>query len=223
MYHDGMLKTISILSQKGGAGKTTLAVNLATAASLAGFETAILDLDQQATAEVWGDWRDGAAPEVLSAKPATLARDLDRIGKAGVSLVVIDTPGAADLAARAAADVADLILVPCRPVGFDLHAIAQSASVVRASGKPGFLVFNAVSPTARTIREDAREVAETYGLSIAPTWLADRVTYRRSAEIGKAAQETEPNGRAAGEIAALWDWTCKQVGMTAQQQRKRRA
>jgi len=206
-----MIKTIAILSQKGGAGKTTFAVHLATAATLAGLETAIVDLDQQATAEAWGEWRDDAPPQVLPAKPATLTRELERIGKAGFDIVIIDTPGAADSAARMAAEVADLILIPCRPVGFDLHAIAQSAGIVKSTGKPGYVVFNAMSPSARALREDAKDVAERYGLSVAPIWLAERAAYRRSVEQGKTVQETEPQSKAAEEIAALWDWTRSQL------------
>ena len=219
-----MMKTIAVISQKGGAGKTTLAIHLACAAHLAGIETAIVDLDQQATAEAWGDWRDDEPPQVLAAKPATLTRQLERIREAGAGLVVIDTPGAADAAARQAAEAADLILVPCRPVGFDLHAVEQSASLVRASGKPGFVVFNSVSPSARSIREDAAQIVQRYGLSIAPVWLADRVAYRRSVEQGRSVQETEPESKAAEEVAALWDWTRQHVTvLTRKQTTSRRA
>ena len=223
MYHDGMMKTISVLSQKGGAGKTTLAVHLAVAAMLDGFEVAIVDLDQQATAEAWGDWREDEPPQVIAAKPATLARELQKIEKVGGQIVIIDTPGAADAAARQAADAADLILIPCRPVGFDLHAIEQSAGLVRASGKPGFVVFNSVSPSARTLREDAREIVERYGLTVAPVWLAERAAYRRCVEEGKSAQETEPTGKAAQEIVALWDWTREHAGVLTRKHLKRRA
>ncbi len=216
-----MLKTIAILSQKGGAGKTTFAVHLATAAMMAGFEAAIVDLDQQATAEAWGEWREEEPPQVLSAKPATLTRELERINKVGCDIVIIDTPGAADNAARMAAEVADLILIPCRPVGFDLHAIAQSASIVKSTGKPGFVVFNAVSPSARTLREDAKDVAERYGLSIAPVWLAERAAYRRSVEQGKTVQETEPGSKAAEEVAALWGWTQAQLSVVTRKHTKK--
>jgi chromosome partitioning protein len=202
-----MMKTIAILSQKGGAGKTTLAVHLAVAAHREGFEVAIVDLDQQASAEAWGEWREGEPPDVVSAKPATLARQLERIASVGVELVVIDTPGAADAAARQAAEAADMILVPCRAAGLDLHSIEQSAGLVRLTGKPGFLVFNAVPPSVRSIRQDMREVAGRYGLEAAPMWLTERAAYRNAVNDGKSVQETEPNSKAAQEIAALWEWT----------------
>ena len=213
-----MMNTIAIVSQKGGAGKTTLAVHLATAAHLSGIEAAILDLDQQATAEAWGEWRDDEPPQVIPAKAATLAKQLERIRQAGAGLVVIDTPGAADQAARGAAEIADIILIPCRPVGFDLHAIEQSAGLVRASGKPGFVVFNSVSPSARTIREDAAEIVKRYGLTVAPVWLAERAAYRRSVEQGRTVQESEPDSKAAEEIAALWNWTRQHLNVLTRDQ-----
>jgi chromosome partitioning protein len=221
--HDHTMRVVSILSQKGGAGKTTLAVHLATAATLAGFEAAIVDLDQQATAEAWGDWREGEPPEVISAKPATLARELAKMERVGADFIVIDTPGAADAAARQAADVADLILIPCRPVAFDLHAIQQSAGLVKSSGKPGFVVFNSVPASTRSLRNDAQEIVRRYGLTVAPVWLADRAAYRRSVEQGKSVQETDPKSKADQEVATLWEWTREQVGMTTRKQVKRTA
>jgi chromosome partitioning protein len=202
-----MLKTITILSQKGGAGKTTLAVHLAVAAQLAGFESAIIDLDQQASAEAWGEWREDEPPQVLAAKPATLKHELEKIERAGAEIVIIDTPGAADAASRQAAEVADLILIPCRPVGLDLHAIEQSASLARGSAKQSFIVFNCVSPSARAIRADALFVAEKFGVGVAPVWITERAAYRRAGEEGKSVQEIEPQGKAAQEIVAIWGWT----------------
>jgi chromosome partitioning protein len=208
-----MMKTISIISQKGGAGKTTLAVHIAVAAHLAGLEAAILDLDQQASAEAWGQWREDAPPEVLPAKGATLPRTLDKCRAAGAGLIVLDTPGTAEGAGRAPVDAADLILIPCRPAAFDLHAIQQSADLAR--GRLAFVVFNAVPPSARAIRADAREITERIGLPIAPVHLAERASYRRATEEGKTVQETEPGGKAAAEIAGLWDWICEQVNLPA--------
>jgi chromosome partitioning protein len=109
-------------------------------------------------------------------------------------------------------------LIPCRPVGFDLHAIEQSAGLVRASGKPGFVVFNSVSPSARTIREDAADIVKRYGLTVAPVWLAERAAYRRSVEQGRTVQESEPDSKAAEEIAALWNWTRQHLNVLTRDQ-----
>ena len=104
------MQTIAIVSQKGGAGKTTLAVNLATEAAKTRV-TLIIDTDPQATASRWGAWRGGGDPEVIDCgAPSLLAGKLGKAEELGADLVVIDTPPHADAMARQAAKLADLIL-----------------------------------------------------------------------------------------------------------------
>ena len=108
------MKTVAILSQKGGTGKTTLAVHLAVAAERRDVPVAVLDLDPQASAADWKDSRPGDAPSVTSIQASRLRKALDVAGSAGAALVIIDSaPHSAD-AAIAAAEAADLILIPCR-------------------------------------------------------------------------------------------------------------
>ena len=117
------MRTVAIISQKGGAGKTTLAVHLAAAAA-AEAVSLIIDTDPQATASRWAQWRAGKEPEVIDCgAPSLLADKLAKAEALGAELVVIDTPPHADAMARHAAKLADLILVPCRPRAFDLAAI----------------------------------------------------------------------------------------------------
>lgn len=208
------MQTIAIISQKGGAGKTTLAIHLAVSAQLAGYSAAILDLDPQATAETWGQWREDRPPEVMPAKAATLPRTLDKAREAGVGVLVLDTPGAAEGAALAAATAANLILIPCRPRSFDLAAVRQTAAVARTTGRPIWLVFNGTAPRGQ-VRADAREVAAGIGLAIAPVQLAERAAFHRATEIGQAAQEMELGGKAAGEAEALWQWVCLQLSLSS--------
>ena len=123
------MKAIAVVSQKGGAGKTTLALHIAVAAELAGLSAAILDMDPQGTAERWGEWRKEEPPAVVAAKTTTLARRLEQARAAEGDLVVIDTPPLAQAEAREAARAADLILIPCRPSAFDLDAIRITATL----------------------------------------------------------------------------------------------
>jgi chromosome partitioning protein len=85
------MKTIAIISQKGGAGKTTAAVHLATAAALAGHRAAIIDLDPQGTAASWGDRRQADAPEVVSGQAARLGVLIEAAQGNGTDLLVLDT------------------------------------------------------------------------------------------------------------------------------------
>ena len=123
--------TVSIVSQKGGAGKTTLAVHLATAAQQAGLTVAVIDLDPQATARRWGEKR-GRAPEVVSDHAIRLPALLQAARTNGADLVFVDTAPNADQAALGAARAADLILIPCRPSAFDLEAV--EATLTLAAG-----------------------------------------------------------------------------------------
>jgi len=224
------MKTISIISQKGGAGKTTLAIHLAGAATSAGLSALILDADPQATASQWNHWRGGADPEVVDcASPTLLSRKVQQAADLGADLVIIDTPPHADIMAREACKAADLILIPCRPQAFDLSAVETTAELVKAAGKPAFVLFMGGPQRAPTTYRDARELiegsdgVEGMGVPVAPVMLTMRAIYHHSTAQGKTAMEAEPDGKAAGEIAALWTWTLERVNLsTGKQSRKKR-
>lgn len=224
------MKTISIISQKGGAGKTTLAIHLAGAATSAGLSALILDADPQATASQWNHWRGGADPEVVDcASPTLLPRKVQQAADLGADLVIIDTPPHADIMAREACKAADLILIPCRPQAFDLSAVETTAELVKAAGKPAFVLFMGGPQRAPTTYRDARgliegsEGVEGMGVPVAPVMLTMRAIYHHSTAQGKTAIEAEPDGKAAEEIAALWTWTSERVNLpTSKQGRKKR-
>ena len=130
------MKTIAIISQKGGAGKTTLALHLATAFALSGRNAAIIDLDPQASSANWSDRRASDMPVVLSAHASRLAHEMDRVRQTGGDVLVIDTAPHSDSAALEAAKAADLVLVPCRPAILDIEAIHNTLGLVGTTGTP---------------------------------------------------------------------------------------
>ncbi|GCD60596.1 ParA family partition ATPase [Acetobacter pasteurianus] len=207
------MPTIAIISQKGGAGKTTLALHLAAAAEDAGHTALVIDVDPQATASQWAAWRKDAPPR--------LAAKIGQAMSQGAEFIVIDTPPHADSAASAAVEVADLVLIPCRPSAFDLAAIKTTASLIKMRGKPAFVVFTAGSPTAPRMYEEATQLVQSYGLNACPHIIADRAVFRHAAAEGKTAMEVEPKGKASDEVRLLYKWACKHVNM--QSSRKRRA
>jgi chromosome partitioning protein len=209
------VRTIAVVSQKGGAGKTTLAVNLAAEAAKS-CVSLLLDTDPQASASRWSEWRSGKDPEVIDCgAPSLLANKLGKAAELGAEVAVIDTPPHADAMARQAARLADLILIPCRPRAFDLAAIEATADLVRSTGKPAFVVFNAGPPRAPLIYREATElISNGFGLRIAPVIIPERAAFHHSAAVGRTAPEHDLHGKAAGEIRALWTWTCRQVGMS---------
>ena len=200
------MKTVAILSQKGGTGKTTLAVHLALAAERRDVVVAVLDLDPQASAAEWKDSRDGETPSVTSIQSSRLGKALEVAESAGAALIVIDTaPHSAD-AAVAAAEATDLILIPCRAGILDLRAIATTARIVKVTGKPAFVVLNAIPPNSPRIVADAIAAVQQHGLPVAPVVIHQRSAYAHALTAGQSAEEYEPEGKAAEEIAELFKW-----------------
>ena len=209
------MRTIAVISQKGGAGKTTLAVHLAVSAAAQGCVSLIVDTDPQATASRWGEWRNGADPEVIDCgAPALLGGKLAKAADLGADLAVIDTPPHADAMARQAAKLADLILVPCRPKAFDLAAIETTADLIRAAGRPAAAIFVAGPPKAPLIYSEAAELIKALGLPVAPVSLAERGAFHHATAQGRTAGEYEPQGKAATEAEALWMWACEQLDLS---------
>jgi chromosome partitioning protein len=205
------MATIAIVSQKGGSGKTTLALNLAVTATAEGQHACVIDTDPQATAAAWGDWREDDRPEVLTSPPARLARTVQSAIKRGADLVLIDTPPHADAAAREAVKTADLVLVPTRPRAFDLHAVEATAELVRFAKKPAFVLFNAVPPRATNLIAEVSGFVEGLGLAICPIRFGERAAFHHYSSAGEVAVEGDPDGKAAAEVAALWAWVRQQL------------
>lgn len=215
------MPTIAVISQKGGAGKTTLAIHLAAAAEEAGHTSLVIDLDPQATASQWAAWRNDAPPVVIDSAPPRLAAKIEQATNQGATFIVVDTPPHADSAASAAVEAADIVLIPCRPSAFDLAAVQTTASLVKMRGKPAFVVFTAGSPTAPRMYDEAAQVVQGYGLESCPFNIADRAAFRHAAAEGKTAMEVEPEGKASAEIRAVYMWICQHVGLKASMKGKR--
>ncbi len=206
------MKTIAIISQKGGAGKTTLALHLAVAAELSGQTAVIIDLDPQASATSWKDSRPGDTPAVVSAQPARLAAVLDVAEKAGAKICIIDTAPHSESAALAAARAANLILIPCRPAILDLRAISNTIDLAKIAGKPVAVVLNSVPPRG-SLAEEAAVAVAGYGVDIAPVQIGQRAAFMHALTIGQTAQEYDSTGKGSKEIQQLYIWTCKQLGI----------
>ena len=208
------MTTIAIVAQKGGAGKTTLAINLAAAAERAGDVALVIDTDPQASACQWAGWRSEKPPEVIDSAPPRLGAKIDQAREQGASFIVIDTPPHADLAASKAVEAADLVLIPCRPSAFDLAAIKTTGQLVKLLGKPAALVFMAGPARAPKIYADATALIRSFGIEVCPYIIADRAPFRHASAAGQTVLEFEPDGRAATEITAVHMWLCAQVNMS---------
>lgn len=213
------MPTVAIVSQKGGSGKTTLALHLATCAAYDGLETCVIDTDPQATAAAWGDWRGDFLPRVTTCPPARIGATIAKELKSGTELVVIDTPPHGDMASREAARAADLILVPTRARAFDLHAMEATSQLVEYAGKPAFVVLNAVPARATRLAEETATFVTGLGLAVCPVRFGERAAFHRSSASGEVASEAEPDGKAAAEVSALWAWARDQLAISKPRKR----
>ena len=199
------MHTIAIVSQKGGSGKTTLALHLAVASTTAGHNTAVIDLDPQASAANWSDRRDAELPVVLSAHASRLPREIARVRETGGEMLYVDTAPHSDSAALEAARTADLVLIPCRPAILDLEAITNTLAFLRTTGTPVLVVLNAIAATGQDARL-AEQALSAHDVETCPVRLGRLIAFARAFVSGQSAQEFEPDGKAAREVAELHDF-----------------
>jgi chromosome partitioning protein len=215
------MKVIAVLSEKGGAGKTTVTVHLAVAAQLAGLDVAVIDLDPQGSAADWCDRR-GSTPEAVAIPPVRLEKLLAELRENGADLVLLDTPRDANNTGYTAAQAADLVLVPCQVGGFDVRALPRTLDLCRVAHKRPCLLVNGIRPGASREEADAREALAGDSLDIAPIIFHRRSIYKNASITTKTAQETEPGSAAAEEISQLYLWIAGQLGLSTTQQRTKR-
>lgn len=196
--------TIALVCQKGGAGKTTLAVHLAIEAQKRGYRTLVIDLDAQASAAKILERRGEEPPDVVTEQPGHLEVTIEEARKQDYEIVILDTEPHAGAGALKAARIAELVIVPFRPSIVDLDAVQTTMDVCRFAGKAPVFVLNAIPPTGLET-EEARAVVAGRGGVVSRVSIGDRKAYRRAFNAGLGVQELEPRGKAAAEIAALFD------------------
>jgi chromosome partitioning protein len=189
-----------------------LALHLAVAAERDGKTTVIIDLDPQASAATWKDLREEETPVVQPAQVNRLNVILQEAQKQGAAFAVIDTSPNSESSSLAAARVADLVLIPCRPHLLDLKAIGSSIELARISKKPFAVVVNAVPPRGALGSEAATAIG-SYDAPIAPVHLFMRAAYYHCLVNGQVAQEYDPAGKAGDEAYELYKWVRQQVDM----------
>lgn len=198
------MTTISIVSQKGGAGKTSLAINLAGAAEASGQDAVIIDLDPQASAKSWYDRRGEENPVVISAQAAALSEVLETAAAHGADYAIIDTAPHSETAALTAGKAADLILIPCRASYVDLKAIEITIDLVRLARKPAMFVLSCIRPGDKTLPDSAESHLAQYSIPVSPQRITQRAAVVHALTAGQAVTEFEPDGAAALEVRALF-------------------
>lgn len=200
---------ISVQNQKGGVGKTTLAIHVSHGLVLWGGPVLLVDADPQGSARDWAATRTDKPPfSVIGLDRPTIHRDLPEMMK-NYAHIVIDGPPRVTELARSAIIAADLVLIPVQPSPYDVWAaqeivtLIKEASVFKEKLKSVFVINRKIVNTA--IGRDVAEALSGYGLPVLQSQVCQRVAFAESAATGQTVLETEPNSQAAHEINALVD------------------
>jgi len=198
---------IALLNQKGGVGKTTLAVHLAEVLSRLDKSVLLVDADPQGSALDWAANRpdDPRFPVIGLPKP-TLHRELPAIAK-NHDFVLIDGPPRVNELARAAIMASDMVLIPVQPSPFDVWAakeivdLLREASAFKENIKSAFVINRKIVNTA--IGRDVVEALSSYPIPVLKTSIGQRVAFAECAAQGLTVLHTDPNGPASQEVLSL--------------------
>lgn len=209
---------IALANQKGGAGKTTIAVHLAHAIALAKRKVLLVDCDPQGSASGWAATRQEAAPfPVIQMARETLHRDLPAIA-GDYDHCVIDTPPRVSALARSAILAADLVLIPVQPSSYDVWAAGETVDLVKEAIqfkpdiKAAFVINRRITGTA--IGRDIETALSELPFPILKTAIAQRVSFAESS-AGYTVIEMSANSAAANDIKSLAKDILKFVGAKA--------
>lgn len=212
------MKVIAIVSHKGGTGKTTLAAHIAAAAKRVGAgRVALLDTCGGNGLTEWRDARTADDIRLVEVEDGRLWYRLKAERADGANLAIIDTPPADGAVAETAMAIADLVLIPVRPGAHERRAALTTAAVAAQAGKPFVFVVNGGAHGGR-MSEDAIAALAEHG-AVAPVAIGGRDLLAEAMIDGNTAFELAPNGRAAREIARLYDFIAARLDKVAPRSR----
>lgn len=200
---------ISVQNQKGGVGKTTLAIHISHALKLQKKTNRILliDADPQGSARDWSAARQSEPPfSVIAIDRPVLHREIPAIVE-NYDHIIIDGPPRASELARSAISAADLVLIPVQPSPYDVWAaqeiigLIQEASVFKENLKSAFAINRKIVNTA--IGRDVIDALTNFNTPILKSQICQRVAFAESAATGQTVLETSPKSAAAKEIKAI--------------------
>ena len=195
--------TLAFVSQKGGAGKSTIAANVAAYAASNGIKTVIIDLDQQASISAWHGARQDDLIHLIPSHPPLLERYVSQCDQEGYQLCVIDTPPHNSTAAANAINAATLTVVPVRPSAFDLAGAQATFDLIKQNKAKGGAVLMAV-PSGSSVEQAATEFITGSGLKVIGR-TGQRIAFQHAITAGKGVTEFSRSSVAAKEIIELWE------------------
>ena len=211
LFYNFIMWVVTLASQKGGSGKTTLTCSLAVAVSESGLRVAVADADPQGSALAWYGRRDRTGPDVVGVSLRTV-RDTVCTAQPLYDLLLIDTPGQIT-ASNDALALADLALIPCRPTITDADTAPQMYATAGKIARSAAFVVTQMPSRGERRAETIESNLAGWGL-VAPTRIANRNAYADALALGLGVTEFEPRSKAAGEIRSLWSWISNRLKET---------
>jgi chromosome partitioning protein len=202
-----MTKVVSVLNQKGGVGKTTLAVHIATALVRKGHRVLLLDADPQGSALDWAAARHGEPLfPVVGLPKGSIHKELPGLASS-YDVVLIDGPPRVYDVSKSAIMASDLVLVPVQPSPYDVWAAKEiidmmnEALVYKPTIQKAFVINRKIANTA--IGRDVTEALSEYPIPVLKSAICQRVAFAESATQGRTVYELDPDMKAAQEMDEL--------------------
>ena len=198
------MKIWTITNQKGGAGKTVLATNLATEGSRAGLKTLLIDLDPQQSATKWWEARESDSPLLIKCLYNQLVENLNLAKEQGFDLVIIDTAGREGLKHTEAIEKATFAIVPCQPSLDDCRSALPTVDLIKRFNTSFAFVITRCPANGEDLQE-AKNSLSALGL-VCSTPTVERKCYKRAYAENLSVSEYDTRDKGAGEIKAIFRW-----------------
>lgn len=204
------MKTLTVYNRKGGVSKSTNSAHIGLEAVKHGFKVIYIDMDPQKSLENWWKLREEENPYLVDSTSSELSETIYKLGKAELDLCIIDTPGDISENAIKSVEVADMVLIPTKPTGTDLKAIARTILMVEEANKDFIFVVSQAIPQAKATI-DTINVLSGFG-PVTPIPITNRVSYVNAMGSGTSAGEIDKVAKK--EIESLWSYIAEKLQLT---------
>lgn len=198
------MKIWTITNQKGGAGKTVLATNLAVEGSKTNLKTLLIDLDPQQSATKWWEARDRETPMLIKCPYDKLIENLNLAKEQGFKLVIIDTAGREGLKHTEAVEKATFSIVPCQPSLDDCRSALPTVEILKRFSTPFAFVITRCPVSGEDLQETKNSLSALGLVCNTPT--IERKCYKRAYAESLSVSEYDPADKGAGEVKAIFKW-----------------
>ncbi|MCU7878965.1 MAG: AAA family ATPase [Candidatus Thiodiazotropha sp. (ex Lucinoma borealis)] len=197
---------ISFINQKGGVGKTTIAINVASLLAQQGYKTLLIDADKQGSSSTWASLREETPFQVVSLARENMAKDALSLATE-YDYTLIDAPPHAEAISRSCIIASDLVIMPIEPSGLSTWASdvtvkqVEQARDYKETLKCGFVVSRKIGNTV--IGRQVREMVENTGMRVFDADIENRVAFAESMTMGQNIFEWNADKKATAEIITL--------------------